>query len=177
MAEVETPDIADAWQIWADLLVNEMEAMAGDAMRAAGSNAFHSVWGAYRAFARPLDLKGFLGVMAARATHLRAWQGFLEDWPVLLTPACLTPVFDADADLRGDAETRRLFAHDMAFIAIFNMLGLPGAVVPVGMAGGRPCGVQLVAGRYREDLALDAAAAVEAACGPLAPQLWARAGD
>jgi amidase len=55
-----------------------------------------------------------------------------------------------------------------------NLLGLPAAVVPVGLAGGAPAGVQLVASRYREDLCLDAAAAIEARTGTLLGQLWQR---
>jgi amidase len=47
-------------------------------------------------------------------------------------------------------------------------------VVPVGLAGGAPAGVQLVASRYREDLCLDAAAAIEARAGTLLGQLWQR---
>jgi len=47
-----------------------------------------------------------------------------------------------------------------------GLFGTPGA--------GRPTGVQLVASRYREDVALAAAEAVEAAIGPLTPQLWTR---
>jgi len=37
---------------------------------------------------------------------------------------------------------------------------------------GKPVGVQLIAGRYREDLALDAAAAIEKRVGMLVRQLW-----
>jgi len=35
--------------------------------------------------------------------------------------------------------------------------------------------VQLIASRYREDLCLDAAAAIESNVGIMAEQLWARA--
>jgi amidase len=35
-------------------------------------------------------------------------------------------------------------------------------------------GVQLIASRYREDLCLDAAAAIEAKVGIMAKQLWQR---
>ena len=56
------------------------------------------------------------------------------------------------------------------------MLGLPAAVVPVGLADGTPVGVQLIGSRYREDVCLDAAAAIEAKVGIMAQALWAREG-
>jgi len=46
----------------------------------------------------------------------------------------------------------------------------------VALHEGRPIGVQLIAGRYREDLALDAAAAIEKRVGVLVRQLWERMG-
>ena len=43
-------------------------------------------------------------------------------------------------------------------------LGLPSVSVPTGLVDGLPMGVQVVAPRWREDLALAAAEAIEAAC-------------
>jgi amidase len=42
------------------------------------------------------------------------------------------------------------------------------------MIDGRPAGVQLIGRRYREDMILDAMAAIEARVGVLTHQLWAR---
>ena len=47
-------------------------------------------------------------------------------------------------------------------------------VVPAGLVDGKPVGVQLIASRYRENLCLDAAAAIEARVGVLSKTLWAR---
>ena len=49
------------------------------------------------------------------------------------------------------------------------MLGLPCVAVPAGLHEGVPLGVQIVAGRFREDLALDAGEVVEAALGLATP--------
>jgi amidase len=50
-----------------------------------------------------------------------------------------------------------------------NALGLPAVAVPVGVAGGLPQVVQVIGPRFREDLCLDAAAALEEALGVLTP--------
>jgi amidase len=39
---------------------------------------------------------------------------------------------------------------------------------------GNPVGVQLIGSRYREDVCLDAAAAIEAKVGIMAKRLWER---
>ena len=39
-------------------------------------------------------------------------------------------------------------------VVAVNILGLPSCAVPVGADGGLPQGVQLIGGRYREDLLL-----------------------
>jgi amidase len=49
------------------------------------------------------------------------------------------------------------------------VLGLPSIAVPTGVANGLPVGVQIIAGRYREDLCLEAAEAIEARAGVRTP--------
>ena len=57
-----------------------------------------------------------------------------------------------------------------------NFLGLPAALVSVDVYDGVPIGVQIAGSRYREDLCLDAAEAVEQRAGVLAHRLWERDG-
>jgi amidase len=71
---------------------------------------------------------------------------------------------------------REIFWNDIRFISAINVLGLPGAAVPVTLHDGKPIGVQLIAGRYREDLVLDAAAAIEKRAGVLVHRLWEQMG-
>jgi len=49
------------------------------------------------------------------------------------------------------------------------LMGLPGLTVSTGMVGRTPVGVQLLAGRFREDLLFAAGAAIEAAGTPHTP--------
>jgi amidase len=48
-------------------------------------------------------------------------------------------------------------------------MGLPALTVSTGLVGRVPVGVQLVSGRYREDLCLLAGEAIEAGGTPSAP--------
>jgi amidase len=59
--------------------------------------------------------------------------------------------------------------RNMRLVTACNLLGLPAAVVPVGVADGLPLAVQLIAGRYREETCLAAAGCVEDGCGVLTP--------
>ena len=49
------------------------------------------------------------------------------------------------------------------------LLGLPGLAAPMGMERSRPVGVQLISGRFREDVLLSAGAVLERANGPVVP--------
>ena len=49
------------------------------------------------------------------------------------------------------------------------VLGLPGMAVPTGIVGGLPVGVQIIGPRFREDLCLAAAQAIESRVGRITP--------
>jgi amidase len=123
-----------------------------------------------------LDGEGYMRAIAQRTRLIRAWLAFLEDWPIILAPVSVQPTPRINTDLAGEAALRRLFLNDFRFISAINVLGLPSAVTPIGLARGLPVGAQLIASRYREDLCLDAAAAIEARVGVMARTLWTREG-
>lgn len=98
---------------------------------------------------------------------LRAWGEFQNSVPLILAPIATQPPRPAGTDLESghvaeDIQTMRMT------IAV-NALGLPAVALPVGIADGVPQAVQIIAPRYREDLCLDAAAAIEQRLGILAP--------
>ena len=57
----------------------------------------------------------------------------------------------------------------MAPILAPAVLGLPCVAVPTGVRDHVPLGVQIVGGRFREDLCLDAAEAIEQRAGAFTP--------
>jgi amidase len=176
VSEVEVPDINGVWQTWCDIIINEVVVMQEASMLKVTSEDFHKAWGGMKTKAATLDLTGWMRATAARNGHIRAWQLFFEEYPVVLAPTTVKPTPGPREDTLGTERVRELFWNDLRFISAINVLGLPGAVVPVTVHEGRPIGVQLIAGRYREDLALDAAAAIEKRAGTLVRQLWERMG-
>lgn len=172
VSEVEVPDINGVWQTWCDIITNETVVMQEAGMLKVTSEDFHKAWGGMKAKANVLDLKGWMQATAARNGHIRAWQLFFEQYPVVLAPTTVKPTPGPREDTISAERVRDIFWGEIRFISAINVLGLPGAVVPVALHDGKPIGVQLIAGRYREDLALDAAAAIEKRAGVLARQLW-----
>jgi amidase len=165
------PDIERPLDLWFDLLNTETEHLQMETYRKLASPDFLYVYGEYFKLGTLQDVKGYAAGMAERSRHVRNWMLFLEDYPVVLTPLCLQPSWGPRADLDGD--TRAVF-RSFLFQTGLNFLGLPCAVVPSGMHGSHPIGVQIVTGRYREDLALDAAEAIEKRAGIMAKRLWER---
>ena len=157
-----------------DGAVAEIEVLQEQQMNAVTTDAFKQILRGYKSISNRLDIRGFMSAIATRSRHLRNWLLFLERWPIVLTPVTVQPTPAPRADLEGDARIRELLRNDVRFVSAVNVLGLPAAVVPVGLHRGHPIGVQLIASRYREDLCLDAAQAIERRVGVLAHQLWER---
>lgn len=176
VSEVEVPDINRVWQTWCDIIVNETVVMQEAAMLKVTSADFQAAWNGMKVKANTLDLRGWMRATAARNAHIRAWQLFFEVYPVVLAPTTVKPTPGPREDTISPERVREIFWNDIRFISAINVLGLPAAVVPVTLHKGKPIGVQLIAGRYREDLALDAAAAIEKRAGMLVRLLWEKMG-
>jgi amidase len=174
IVETDLPDLTDTWQLWCDLIMTELSVLQEAQMRELGSAEFSQTLDGFLKMATILDGRSYMEAIARRSRVLRNWLAFLETYPVILTPLSVKRTPEVNADLGGEARVRSLFWNDLRFMSSINVLGLPAAVVPIGFAGGNPVGVQLIASRYREDVCLDAAAAIEARVGVMAEELWRR---
>ena len=115
----------------------------------------------------PFDGPALSKALTRRLTLARQWLELFETYAVLLMPVSGELPFPDQLDRKDDASFARVWHAQMAQIAI-PFMGLPGLTVSTGLVGRVPVGVQIVSGRYREDLCLAAGEAIEAGGTPSA---------
>ena len=159
--EISPPRFGEAIDLWAKLAMDDVIAALEPSVAKYGDEGIRVSLGHWRAMHPRGSAQVVLDALGERDRLLREWQLFLEDWPLVLTPVSTEPPFEVDLDIRDRASAERTWRAQATQLAV-PVLGLPAISVPTGQHDGVPLGVQLIAGRYREDLCLDAAEAIEA---------------
>lgn len=163
-----TPPLAEAAEHQVKLWMGDgYEAQVAMAEKEGDPGAIAALRG-HKAMGLSLDLAGFSKALTRRAALTREWQLFFEEWPVLLLPVCGELPFPNGLDVRDDASYARAWRAQMTQIGI-PFVGMPAMTVSTGLVGTVPVGVQIVSGRYREDLCLLAGEAIEADGVPVSP--------
>jgi amidase len=163
-----TPPLREAAELQTKLWLGDgYEAQLEAAEREGDPGALACLRG-NRAKVQPFDAAAFSKTLVRRATLTREWQLFFETYAVLLMPVSGELPFPDGLDLRDDASFARVWRAQMPQIGI-PFMGLPALTVSTGLVGRVPVGVQVVSGRYREDLGLLAGEAIEAGGTPSAP--------
>jgi amidase len=163
-----TPPLREAAELQTRLWLGDgYEAQLAAAEREGDPGALACLRG-NRAKVFPFDAAAFSRALTRRATLMREWLQFLETYPVLVMPVSAELPFPDGLDVRDEASFTRVWQAQLTQIAI-PFLGLPGLTVSTGLVGRIPVGVQVVAGRFREDLCLLAGEAIEAFGTPSAP--------
>ena len=158
--EKAPPRFREAAELWLALLMTDARRDTLAAIEQYGDEQIRSSAKAMLEHVPQLDLFGFLERQARRATILREWMLFFESYPLILMPVSWQPPFPQDLDLQGPEVMGQILDAQSPQLAL-PLLGLPGVSVPTGVEGRVPMGVQLAAGRYREDLCLAAAPVIE----------------
>jgi amidase len=165
--EVEPPSIDLAAKTLLDML-NTPEIRGGyEAFLAAMPADTQRFLAAFYEVAGPSEPVSSIGSFNTRHELLRVWGEFQEAHPLIVAPVSTDVPFLAGTDLDDGAVAATIRRMRMA-IAV-NALGLPAVAVPVGIGDGLPQVVQIIGPRYREDLCLDAAAAIEQRLGTITP--------
>ncbi|HEV3187098.1 MAG TPA: amidase [Acidimicrobiales bacterium] len=165
--EVEPPLLFDAYFAWTELMMTSLkvamprlETLMGD-----GGRRFLEL--TYVEF--PAGTDSSMALMhETRYRVARAWREFLTTYPLIVGPVWTQPPFALGFDIE-DADSAMKVVELFRFVLPANLLGLPAACVPTGVANGLPTGVQVIGDLFREDLCLNAAEAIEESVGVLTP--------
>jgi amidase len=164
--EVEPPSIAEAAKTAVDMLNPDWRLWWQFMSPSAAADVRRFISALLEVVGEPDPMTTVQSFMI-RQSLLRAWGEFQETHPLIVAPICTGIPFTVGMDLTaaGVAETHR----GMRMALAVNALGLPAVALPVGIGDGLPQAVQVIGPRYREDLCLDAAAAIEDRLGIITP--------
>ncbi len=175
--DIDPPDVFECGRIGYRALMGEVLTLMKNDIEAAGSQTIRDIFEVYFQEFPPIVGDELIQALAQRSHYARQWSLFMQKYPLVLSPFLPQPFFKPDRDTEG-AEG----VHEVLGCAVYsyamNFLGLPAASVPARLAelpnGPQPINVQIAARRWREDMAVDAAVAIEARVGQMAPILWDR---
>lgn len=173
VVEVDPPSVLEPASEWFRAGTTEMQAMLDAGLRQYGSDTINQIFEWYYQMSELLDRDGYIKAFGDRTRMMREWNVFLSEYPLVLTPFLMRPMYDWDYDTRGFAQVKDLFDSAIYSTGI-NYLGLPAGVIGMNMVENRPAAVQIIGQRYREDLICNAMEAIEERNGVLVHQLWDR---
>jgi amidase len=166
--EADTPPLREPAALQAMLWLAESRRGLNAALQQEADPDASFVFAQMEALCPQPDLNAFMDGLQKRATFVRQWMEFFERFPLAITPVSGELPFRDQEDVESPEAFRRIMEAQLTQVGL-PLMGLPGLAVTTGLVGAVPVGVQLLAGRYREDVLLDAAAVIEAAGVPSSP--------
>jgi amidase len=160
--EPELPDIEEAAQVWDQICQAELREFIAPLVAELADAPMKQALVYMMARLPPFTLKSYLELYSRRATIIRRWTTLLERWPLLLAPVSTRAQFLQGEDIIDQRANDDSYRAQSPLTA-FALVPIPGVAVPTGVVDDLPTGVLAMAQRFREDVALDAAAVIEAA--------------
>ena len=166
--EIEPPMVAEAARLWENLVASDARILVAMLRPAFGADALRFIDSIFEL--RPdLDKSGYVEGLVARQGVARAWSRFQAERPLILGPVSTRSPFPVGRDLEGPSAVSEILRQHAP-----RRRRQPARTAGRRGARGRrragcPQGVQLIGPRYREDLCLDAAQAIEDRLGVLTP--------
>jgi amidase len=159
--ETECPSFRKPAQLQATLWLAEMRRNPQFVAREDDPDA-NFVYSQMEALCPQADINDLLDTIQQRATWVREWSMFLDEYPVLICPVSAELPFPDQLDVESPEAFQRVIEAQLTQIGL-PLMGLPGLAVSTSMKDNIPIGVQLVGGRYHENALLIAGEAIEEA--------------
>jgi amidase len=168
VVDEKTPGFTRAKELWFEMQMPEFRHFMLPLIEKEGDEGIRTAVRFKLENVPPSDSLAYMKALAERARLVRDWTQFLDRVPLVLAPISSEPVYAQGFDVESATRTAALWRECATMMAV-PVLGLPAMAVPTGVAGGLPMGVQIIGPRFREDLCLAAAEAIEARAGALTP--------
>jgi len=165
------PNIDEAAECWRTIFGLEARMSMLNLVKEVGSDAIINVVQGFADAASEKDIKDYAEALAKRNEILRMWNNFMDEYPIILAPVSASPPFDQHEDQKGPERFAKILQEQSPQYVI-NFLGLPSVAIPTGLNNNTPIGVQIIAPRFYENLALDMAKIIENSVGVLSTKLW-----
>lgn len=160
IAEGAVPDLRRAPELWGEIIATELSQLALPELRdKIGESGLQHIEAMFGLFDLGPSVERYLRAVLERRALARAVYAWMEQYPLVLAPVAgmATPRLDFDHFLSIE-QTRELFDH-MRCVMWVNLLGLPSVALGNG--------AQIVARRFHEREALEAARAAREGLGPV----------
>ncbi|WP_186178507.1 amidase family protein [Burkholderia gladioli] len=154
------PGLYEAMRLWLTLVMTDLRPGVGPLIEQSGDGDAIRALNSMYAYVGQVSLESFVKAFALRNGLRRKWNEFFDEYPVILMPTSLQLPFSYDADLGGDHAMARIIEAQLPLLAT-SALNYPCVSVPTGLYQGKPVGVQIVTGSFREDLCLHIAEKIE----------------
>lgn len=165
--EVEPPMLFESYLAWAELQLMSMSMNEPLLTQLLGDDAKRFIALAGVEFP-PYTVESLFVMHQSRWRVASEWRKFMTDYPLVVGPTWTQPPFELGFDI-ADQESNLKVIEMVRFTLPANLMGLPAACVPTGIANGLPTGAQIIGNLLREDLCLDAAQVIEDSVGVLTP--------
>jgi amidase len=108
----------------------------------------------------------FRGVSSS--SHVREWNIFFEQFPLVVLPAYSTTFMRRSQDTESPVAMTEI-SQQARYMLNLPALGIPAMSFPLGSDNGAPLGIQIIAHAWREDLILEAGEAIEQQVAKVSP--------
>lgn len=167
--EVELPALQRASEIYTQIMSNYGRLTAEVQRAPVGliSEEYDQFWSAFIEPWEKAAGETTHDPMMERGVIAQEWSRMMEKTPLILAPIATQPAWKVGSDLNSAFLSEWLVA--LRSVVAINLLGLPSVAFPISSSTGLPQGVQIIGPRFREDLCLRAAEAVETRLSPTTP--------
>ncbi len=160
VVEVQCPPLREAMDLQLLLWMSEYARTDGAAFIAEDDPDANFVYAQLKVNSPEVTLNSLMDALQRRLALAREWQLFLNEYSLMLCPVSAELPFEDLRDVKSPEDFKAILEAQLIQIAL-PFIGMPGMTVTTGSSADSPVGVQLIAGRYREDVLFDAARVIE----------------